>query len=323
LPKNGNIDAGLTPPPLAEAADRAQLPPFASLLKSRDVEDPVNLWVHRPLAYGIVAAIYRSSITPNQITLIAMLVGCAAGICWFIGTPKLVVTGGALLWASSILDGADGILARAKRMQSEVGRALDGTADAVVGVVSMAGAWYYVWRTQPHSWLPWGLVAAMVTAILQIYMYDYYKEIFLHATVPGRGPLSETPEAVAARLQRARDQGAPWVVIASLRAHVLMVTNQRRVVRLTNPQSEVIERAPTSAASAQDYRRLHYGPMQLWALLSLCPHSYLLALSALFQRIDLYVWFRVFGASAMFLIVLVWQRIVTNKSVRATHTAEG
>ena len=45
----------------------AALPPFDALLKSRDVEDPVNLWVHRPLAYAFVAMIYRTRITPHEL----------------------------------------------------------------------------------------------------------------------------------------------------------------------------------------------------------------------------------------------------------------
>ena len=118
LHKDLETDLGPAQPGDAETTQKARLPPFDSLLKSRDVEDPVNLWVHRPLAYAIVAGIYRTSVTPNQMTLAATLVGLAAGACWFIGTSELVVAGGALLWASSILDGADGILARAKRMQS-------------------------------------------------------------------------------------------------------------------------------------------------------------------------------------------------------------
>ena len=109
-----------------------KLPAFASLLKSREVEDPVNLWLHRPLAYGFVALVYRSAITPNQITLLAMVVGIAAAACFIEGSGAAMLWGGVLLWTSAILDGADGILARAQRKFSELGRALDGTADVVV-----------------------------------------------------------------------------------------------------------------------------------------------------------------------------------------------
>ena len=45
---------------LRRAMNTPALPPFASVLKSREVEDPVNLWLHRPIAYALVAAIYRT-----------------------------------------------------------------------------------------------------------------------------------------------------------------------------------------------------------------------------------------------------------------------
>ena len=106
----------------------AKLPPYSTVIKARDVEDPVNVWLHRPLAYAFVALVYRTPLTPNQVTLLAMIFGLAAGSLWLVGSPTLMLVGGVLLWTSSILDGADGILARAKQMQSELGRALAGRA---------------------------------------------------------------------------------------------------------------------------------------------------------------------------------------------------
>src|SRR5262245_47321459 len=142
--------------------ERPRLPPFATVLKSREVEDSVNLWVHRPLAYAIVALIYRTPITPNQITLLALSVGFVSAGCIFGGTPAAMGAGGCLLWSSAILDGADGILARAKRMFSDAGRALEGVCDAIVAAVTVAAGYYHLWL-QWHSplqvaFMPFALV---------------------------------------------------------------------------------------------------------------------------------------------------------------------
>lgn len=301
-----------------------KLPPLSTLLKSRDVEDPVNLWVHRPLAYAFVAAIRGTPVTPNQITLVAMLVGFAAAACWLVGTPRAMVAGGVLLWTSSILDGADGILARAKQMQSDVGRALDGAADAMVGIATAFAAGYYLWRTYEHTWLPLLIAIALVTTVVQIYLYDYYKEVYLHATRPGQGPRTEAPETVMARLERARTEGEPFVVRFALKSHLAIMVNQQRFVRLTNPASLTIDRTAATAESAGHFRRRNYGPMQLWALISLCPHTYLMALAAMLLRLDLYIWFRVIGANAILIIALIWQRIATDRTVafRESDTLE-
>ena len=52
-----------TQEPVREENVPPPLPPFASVLKSKEVEDPVNLWLHRPLAYAFVAAVYRTPVT--------------------------------------------------------------------------------------------------------------------------------------------------------------------------------------------------------------------------------------------------------------------
>jgi phosphatidylglycerophosphate synthase len=293
----------------------ASLPPFSSVLKSRDVEDPVNLWVHRPLAYGIVALVYRSSITPNQITLVAFILGLMAAACWFVGTPALMVTGGILLWSSAILDGADGILARAKQMQSEEGRALDGTADFLASAATVVAGFYYLWPSPFEPLSPTLMVVAWVTTVAHVYLYDYYKETFLHATRPGRGTPRETAEQVAEKLRRHREQGSGLVVRFALHSHIGLLTNQRRVVGLTNPASLELDKLPVTPESARIYRRRAYGPMQVWTAISLCPHTYLFSISAICLRLDLYLWFRAVVANAIFVFALIWQRWATARAL--------
>ena len=123
---------------------RAQLPPFRSVVKPNDVEDPVNRYLHRTLAYLFVKSIFRTPITPNMITVFAVMIGFAAGCAFIWGTPTAMFVGGTGLWAAGILDGADGILARAKSLQSEFGRALDGSADALVAVFTVFPAFYHI-----------------------------------------------------------------------------------------------------------------------------------------------------------------------------------
>src|SRR5687767_4482881 len=150
------------------ALSAPRLPPFRSVLKSRDVEDPINLWFNRPLAYAFVALVYRTPLTPNQVTLLSIAVGAGAAACWGYGTPQAMLWGGILLWASAILDGADGILARAKQSFSELGRALDGSADFVVAGLTVAAAAYHLWQRQPSLWLVALLVPLIVMTSLQI-----------------------------------------------------------------------------------------------------------------------------------------------------------
>jgi phosphatidylglycerophosphate synthase len=286
-----------------------KLPPFESLLKSRDVEDPVNLWVHRPLAYGFVAAVYRTSLTPNQVTLLSLLSGMLAAGCFVEGSRSMMLWGGALLWASAILDGADGILARAKNAFSELGRALDGTADALVGVISVAGAAYHLWVTRGDAWLMLAILVALGSAILHIYLYDYYKESFMLMTDPQWNGVPLRRAEVRERLAKYKAEGASLPVLFASQLYVDLVNAQTAIVARVDPEGAREHLSfNVNEQTAEIYRRHNRGVVKVWALISLAPHSYTMSICAMFDRLDVYVWIRLVLCNVLFAIALIWQR---------------
>jgi phosphatidylglycerophosphate synthase len=286
-----------------------KLPPFESLLKSRDVEDPVNLWVHRPLAYGFVAAVYRTSLTPNQVTLLSLLSGVLAAGCFVEGSRTMMLWGGALLWASAILDGADGILARAKNAFSELGRALDGTADALVGVISVAGAAYHLWVTRGDAWLMLAVLVALGSAILHIYLYDYYKESFMLMTDPEWNGVPLRRADVRERLAKYKAEGASLPVLFASQLYVDLVSAQTAIVGRVDPEGAREHLSfNVNDKTAAIYRRHNRRLVKLWALISLAPHSYTMSICAMLDRLDVYVWIRLVLCNVLFAIALIWQR---------------
>jgi phosphatidylglycerophosphate synthase len=292
------------------------LPPFETVLKSREVEDPVNLWVHRPLAYAFVALIYRTSITPNQITFLALTVGLVAGVLFLVGSKTAMLVGGICLWSSAILDGADGILARAKRMFSDVGRAIDGVADAVVGVLTVLPAFYHLWVTQHSTLQLWVMPLALGTTLFHVYLFDFYKEAFLQHTKLSWDGKPEHLSVIRARIERLKAENAPWYAQLTTRMYLDLVQNQIRTVSVLNPAALRHHLTyPVSEESVRIYRKYNRGPMQLWALVSTAPHAYLMSICAMFDRLDVYLWFRLFGANGVFLIACLWQRAATRRTL--------
>lgn len=303
--------------PILITMTKEQLPPFSTLLKSRDVEDPVNLWVHRPLAYLFVWLVYRTSITPNQITYLATLVGIIAGGCWFLGTAPMMILGGVLLWSSAILDGADGILARAKNIQSDTGRAIDGAMDGVVAVITVGAGFYHVLKTNPHSYYPVLMAFAFVTAVVQVYLYDYYREAYLHRTDPNWNGIPETVADVKALYEKTKKEKSSWPAIFGTNSYIGIKSIETFVVGLTNPKaSQENVRFTVNEKTVDVYRRHNLGPMKLWMWVSTAPHSYLMAICGMFDRLEVYLWFRVVAANVIFVAVLIWQNVASNRTHR-------
>lgn len=294
------------------------LPPFAQLLKSRDVEDPVNLWVHRPLAYAFCKLIFRTPVTPNQVTLFAISLGLVAAACWVEGSRSAMIWGGALLWISAIMDGADGILARAKNMQSAFGRALDGTADMIVGLSTATACLWHLFA----SGADWSLIALGVVAIaltgLHLNLYDFYKELHLRLTRLDRGGEGDDAERAEELRQKALAEHAPWYTRISMTFYADYNRFQENLLRRTNPFALRLMRGVSrSARSAEFYRDENRRPMRLWMAVSLAPHSYLFAIFGMFDRLDLYLWLRLTAMNVLFLLALVLQRKATSRTVDA------
>jgi phosphatidylglycerophosphate synthase len=298
-------------------SEMATLPQLSSVLKSNDVEDPVNRYVHRTLAYLFVKSIFRTRITPNMITLSSMAAGLVAGCAFIFGTPTAMLVGGLCLWAAAILDGADGILARAKNLHSEFGRALDGSADVIVAVFTVFPAFYHIWVTHHNPYHLALMIPALGLTIIHLALYDFYKESYLRGTRPGRGGEGRDADAIDEIVEDARHQGP--ITQAAIR-HILVphLMRQKAIVNWLNPDAwRLSQLLQSDDQTAEIYRKENVWPMRLWALVSLAPHSYLMAMCAMADRLDLYLFVRVFLMNGIFLVAVLWQRQATCRTIEA------
>jgi len=282
------------------------MPPLAALLKSTEVEDPVNVWLHRPLAYAFAWLVYPTSLTPNGVTFVALVVGIGAGGFFLGGSPSDMVAGGVLLWASAILDGADGILARARGTSSQLGRAIDGAADQIVGVCTVFPAFWHIWLRHEEPLHLVLMVPVIGLTALHLAAYDYFKEQYLRHTRLDRGGESDELEQVCGpRLREARHESTVAYLAVK---HVLVpaLRLQRWLVPLLVPEPPPA--LPRTASAAELWRENHRLPMRLWAAISSAPHAYLMATCAMLDRLDAYLWIRLVGMNVLFVAAIVLER---------------
>jgi phosphatidylglycerophosphate synthase len=112
-----------------EASLKPPLP--ASMPKIAKLDRIIN----RPIAALIVRAALRLKLRPNQITVAAFVLG-AAGALFFLGGNRLsFIIAGLLIYAGTLLDAADGMLARSTKHCTRFGAYLDLYLDRVTDFV--------------------------------------------------------------------------------------------------------------------------------------------------------------------------------------------
>jgi phosphatidylglycerophosphate synthase len=133
---------------------------------ARHLERPVSLQISRRLA--------RTAITPNQMSMISIVIGVCGGPFFLSARPSLQTIGALMFLAHSILDGCDGELARLKFQESRWGGVLDFWGDNVVHMVifgCMALGWS---RSAAAAW-PLLLGAAAVFGTLGSAGFVYWR----------------------------------------------------------------------------------------------------------------------------------------------------
>jgi hypothetical protein len=123
-------------------------------------------WISRPPAAVLVWILKGTSITPNQVSFLAITVaagGCATLILW--RTWLGLIVAGLLLQLAYVIDCVDGQLARIKSMASPVGALLDFMLDEVKAfmVIAAAATRLYL-QTQDPRWLLGGIAGLFVAA---------------------------------------------------------------------------------------------------------------------------------------------------------------
>lgn len=112
-----------------------------------------------PVAVPLVRALRRTGrVTPDQVTVAALIAGLAVGPIFALDTRTSVVAGGIMFYVAFVLDCVDGKLARALSVTSPRGEALDHLADAGRRASASLGLALSLWRGGADPGLPWALV---------------------------------------------------------------------------------------------------------------------------------------------------------------------
>ena len=105
----------------------------------------VSRYLNRRFSRPIARALAHTPVTPNQVSFIAFLMAAGAAALFYY---DLNIWAGVLVQASSIVDGVDGDLARAKNMASRFGGFFDALLDRYADAVILAGFGYWAFKFQ-------------------------------------------------------------------------------------------------------------------------------------------------------------------------------
>lgn len=157
---------------------------YEEALTDRDVEEFVDLYVHRPLAFLFLKPFQHNLhfITPTHLTVASMVLGGIAGFSCYLAArngPHWLAIGGVCMIASVLLDCADGMLARFRGEASWLGYMLDGFADHISGLAFWFGMCYGITSSWQEWWVWPANIAILMIIMMNVTLYDQFKNFYL------------------------------------------------------------------------------------------------------------------------------------------------
>jgi hypothetical protein len=300
---------------------------YKKSLKPLDVEEPIDVFVHRPLAYLLALALYPTPVSPNAVTMFSIVCGLIAGTCLVDrAIPHHMAYAGLFIFLSAVVDCADGQLARMRRTSSSFGRMLDGMADAVVSIVIVAGGAVEVLRDHSQSWQKTAIFAGLIvltalTGSLHTASYDHYKNLFLRVT---NDKYQEGEDMVTALARRQSEGGNEtlfrrfvwWVYLSYF-------TSQDRFGLLFDPYTtrRINALPPYDAERARVFRQHNTTAMRAWR--GLFGFGSMVFEFALFAALDALDWYLVLRGIGLNLVYFGWLMPRQRKASREGFLAMG
>ncbi len=284
---------------------------YLKTLKPLEVEEPIDVWVHRPLAFVLAKVLYPTPVSPNFVTFMSIVFGMVAAYYLFCPGPHHLLWAGICIFLSAVVDCADGQLARMRGTSSAFGRMLDGVADGVVSLVIVVGGGWVVIRSHLGSpselavFVPMVVITA-VTGSLHTGSYDHYKNLFLRLT-HARYKEGEDYESALERRAATPEASQSFFVRVSWPVYLYYLKSQtdyvRRFDRFTTPRLAALPDYTPEAAAI--YRRHNAGLMRTWRwLFGFGSMVFGFALGSALDKLDWYIVFRGFGLNILYFAVM-------------------
>ncbi len=150
----------------------------------------------RPAGKKIALSLKNTRVSPIHVTLLFLICGILAALCILF---QYYWAAAALLVLKSILDAADGELARIKKTPSYTGRYLDSISDIILNIILFATIWYLTKGSVVYT------ILALIGLQLQGTLYNYYYVILrnrFHGDTTSRVFEKEVPKAMEGEKQQ-------------------------------------------------------------------------------------------------------------------------
>lgn len=284
---------------------------YKKSLKMPEVEELIDLFFYRPIAFLLVRMIYNTRITPDNLTTAAIMAGISAGICYAFGLPVTGKIGAVLIILFVVLDCSDGQLARLKKNGTAAGRLLDGIADYIVTISIYTGIaiGYSQVDGEPRGMIIL-LILSGISIIIQDVLVDFYRTKFLDIVLKRKNTFSEGINEYRDEFSKLKEQRGNWFKKSIIFIYLIYSGIQSKITT-GRTSKEPVNILP------DDYYRKNRLLIRFWVFIGPSAMRSSLVICTLAGRFDIYFWITIGAFNFIALVLWVIQSQVDNSYLQS------
>jgi len=142
------------------------------LVKAED--SPIVRYFYRPLSRPITRLLLHTPITPNQVSIVVLVLGVLG--CWLTALPgqRSLIIGAALILAGGVIDGCDGELSRLRLTSTKLGAWLDTVIDELTTTLYFIALGSHVLAYHHEGWVVPSIVVGAISYVTTIYVIYFF-----------------------------------------------------------------------------------------------------------------------------------------------------
>jgi CDP-L-myo-inositol myo-inositolphosphotransferase len=134
----------------------------------------IDRYIIRKISGFISGLLIRTPVTPNQVTIISLVIGIVAAVFFSHGAYKSTIIAGVFYFISTVFDQCDGEVARFKHMESDFGRIFDIIVDSIVNAAIVIGITIAIYKTNGSGLTIVAGLLAMMGIVISLLLTTYF-----------------------------------------------------------------------------------------------------------------------------------------------------
>jgi phosphatidylglycerophosphate synthase len=276
---------------------------YKSSLKPLPIESIPDLFLFRPIAFILVKLLYYFPVTPNQVSVSAIIFGILSGVYFAKGTPESFVLAGMFYGFTHTLDCADGMLARIKKNGTPTGRIVDGLVDYTNGIAIFTGLGIGLSKMSVNLPAPiWFIILlAAVSIAIQCILVDYYSGQFLIHARGDRKSISREIADLTDELEKLRRQNCCYFQRCLIKFYLGYSAIQNKYSRKQRKYDP------------QRYYQMNKYLQLLWSMVGPAVNILILVISSFLFKPEIFLIYAIFIANCWIVLISLIQRVVNKK----------